>query len=182
MFFEFKKTKIEGLILIKNKKIEDHRGFFYESYNKEIFTKNGINNNFIQDNFSFSNQNTIRGLHMQKNEFSQAKLIKCVEGEILDIAVDLRKNSETFGQSEEFILSKKNNNQLFLPRGFAHGFLVLSKNAIVSYKVDNKYSKKNEITIIWNDQDLNINWQTEKPILSEKDKNGISLKQYKTQI
>ena len=161
------KTFIEDLLIIEPQLFKDDRGFFYESYNKKTLDKNIV---FVQDNESKSNRGVIRGLHFQKPPHAQTKLVRCVSGEILDIAVDLRKNSKTYGKSFSIELSSENNKQLFVPKGFAHGFQVLSETAIVNYKVDEYYNPDSDSGLIWNDKDLSINWRIDvKPILSVKD-------------
>jgi dTDP-4-dehydrorhamnose 3,5-epimerase len=170
------KTFIEDLLIIKPPLFKDDRGFFYESYNKKNLDKI-INIAFVQDNESKSNKGVIRGLHFQLPPFEQTKLVRCVSGKILDVAVDLRINSKTYGKFFSIELSSENNNQLFVPKGFAHGFQVLSETAIVNYKVDNFYNPKSDSGIIWNDKDLSIDWNPDlKPILSLKD---LKLKTFK---
>jgi len=159
---------------------KDDRGFFYESYNKNKLDKI-INIVFVQDNESKSNKGAVRGLHFQTPPFEQTKLVRCVSGNILDVAVDLRIKSKTYGKSFSIELSSENNKQLFVPKGFAHGFQVLSEIAIVNYKVDNYYNPKSDSGIIWNDKDLSIDWNSDlKPILSEKDLKLISFKDLKS--
>ena len=163
------KTFIEDLLIIEPQLFKDDRGFFYESYNKNNLDK-VINIVFVQDNESKSNKGVIRGLHFQAPPFEQTKLVRCVSGNILDVAVDIRKNSKTYGKSFSVELSSENNKQLLVPKGFAHGFQVLSETAIVNYKVDNFYNSKSDSGIIWNDKDLSIDWNLDiKPLLSEKD-------------
>lgn len=163
------KTFIENLLIIEPQLFKDDRGFFYESYNKNNLDK-VINIVFVQDNESKSDKGVIRGLHFQAPPFEQTKLVRCVSGNILDVAVDLRSNSKTYGKSFSIELSSENNKQLFIPKGFAHGFQVLSEEAIVNYKVDNFYNPKSDSGIIWNDKDLSIDWNLDlKPILSIKD-------------
>ena len=163
------KTFIEDLLIIEPQLFKDERGFFYESYNKNNLDKI-INIVFVQDNESKSSMGVIRGLHFQKPPFEQTKLVRCVSGKILDVVVDLRKNSKTYGKSFSIELSSENNKQLFVPVGFAHGFQVLSEEATVNYKVDNFYNPKSDSGIIWNDKDLSIDWNSDiKPILSKKD-------------
>ena len=171
------KRTIDGLVLLKPNIFEDDRGYFMESYNKKIVNKIFGNINFVQDNESESSRGVLRGLHFQKPPFAQSKLVRCLKGEVLDVALDLRKKSITYGLFETNILSDKNKNQLFIPKGFAHGFIVLSESAIVSYKVDNYYNPKYESGVLWNDKDLNIDWKItdDEVILSEKDKNLSSL-------
>ena len=165
------KTKFEGLLVIEPNIFEDKRGVFFESYNEKTFRKSGISAKFVQDNQSESKHGVIRGLHYQIQPYPQAKLVRVTEGEILDVAVDLRKESETFGQYFSIILSDKNKKQFFIPRGFAHGFSVLSEKATVFYKCDNFWNKEAERGILFNDKELNIDWQIEKNkiIVSEKD-------------
>ena len=163
------KTFIEDLLIIEPQLFKDDRGFFYESYNKNNLNK-VVNIVFVQDNESKSNKGVIRGLHFQLPPFEQTKLVRCVSGKILDVVVDLRTNSKTYGKSFSIELSSENNKQLFIPKGFAHGFQVLSEDAIVNYKVDNFYNPKSDSGIIWNDKDLSIDWNLDmKPVLSEKD-------------
>jgi len=165
------KTFIKGLVIITPTVFEDSRGFFFEAYNKAQFHENGISYPFIQDNQSFSKRGVIRGLHLQINPFAQAKLVRVLEGEILDVVVDLRKNSATYGQHVSVILSADNKKQLMVPHGFAHGFSVLSETASVLYKVDQLYDKKSERGIRYDDPILAIDWQLEpnEIIVSEKD-------------
>jgi len=172
------KTFIEDLLIIEPQLFKDERGFFYESYNKNNLDKNIV---FVQDNESKSYKGVIRGLHFQVPPFEQTKLVRCVSGNILDVAVDLRSNSKTYGKSFSIELSSVNNKQLFVPKGFAHGFQVLSETAIVNYKVDNFYNPKSDSGIIWNDKDLSIDWNLDlKPILSKKDLKLISFKELKS--
>jgi len=163
------KTFIEDLLVIEPQLFKDERGFFYESYNKKKLDIN-IKIVFVQDNESKSIKGVIRGLHFQAPPFEQTKLVRCVSGNILDVAVDLRKNSKTYGKSFSIELSSENNKQLFVPKGFAHGFQVLSETAIVNYKVDEYYNPDSDSGLIWNDKDLSIDWNLDiKPILSDKD-------------
>ena len=174
------KTFIEDLIIIESPLFKDDRGFFYESYNKKNLDKI-IKIAFVQDNESKSNRGVIRGLHFQKSPHAQTKLVRCVSGEILDIAVDLRKNSKTYGKSFSIELSSENNKQLLVPKGFAHGFQVLSNEALVIYKVDEYYNPDSDSGIIWNDKDLSIEWNLDlKPILSDKDLKLMSFKELKS--
>ena len=172
------KTFIEDLLIIEPQLFKDDRGFFYESYNKNNLDINIV---FVQDNESKSYKGVIRGLHFQTPPFEQTKLVRCVSGNILDVAVDLRTNSKTYGKSFSIELSSENNKQLFVPKGFAHGFQVLSEIAIVSYKVDNYYNPDSDSGLIWNDKDLSIDWNLDlKPILSKKDLKLISFKELKS--
>lgn len=165
------KTAIKDLVIINPTVFEDSRGYFFEAYNQAKFNENGINYKFIQDNQSFSKRGVIRGLHLQINPYAQAKLVRVLEGEILDVAVDLRKNSPTYGQHFSVILSAENKKQLMIPHGFAHGFSVLSETASVMYKVDQLYSKESERGIRYDDITLAIDWQLnpDEVIVSEKD-------------
>ena len=166
-----KKTPIQDLVIINPTVFPDDRGYFFEAYNKAKFNENGIMYDFIQDNQSFSKRGVIRGLHLQINPFAQAKLVRVLEGEILDVAVDLRKNSPTYGQYFSVVLSAENKKQLMVPHGFAHGFSVLSETASVLYKVDQVYHKESERGIRYDDPTLNIDWQVNpsQVIVSEKD-------------
>ena len=174
------KTFIEDLLIIEPQLFKDDRGFFYESYNKNNLDK-VINIVFVQDNESKSNKGVIRGLHFQAPPFEQTKLVRCVSGNILDVAVDIRKNSKTYGKSFSVELSSENNKQLLVPKGFAHGFQVLSETAIVNYKVDGFYNPDSDSGLIWNDKDLSIDWNLDlKPILSKKDLKLIPFKELKS--
>jgi dTDP-4-dehydrorhamnose 3,5-epimerase len=165
-------TKLKGCFILEPRIFEDSRGYFFESFNQNIFNKLvGVDVNFIQDNESFSKKGTLRGLHFQKGKYAQAKLVRVIKGCVLDIAVDIRKDSVTFGDYVAVELSEDNKRQLYIPRGFAHGFIVLSDTAIFSYKCDNFYNKESEGGIIYNDESLKIDWKLnkEKLIISEKD-------------
>ena len=165
------KTNIDDLVVLKPIIFKDKRGSFTEFYNKKNINELVANINFVQENESESCKGVIRGLHFQKPPYAQSKLVRCVKGEVLDVALDLRNNSKTYGQFESTILSDKNKYQLFIPKGFAHGFAVISEYAIISYKVDNYYNFESESGIIWNDPYLNIDWKisTDKILVSEKD-------------
>jgi len=169
-------TKLKDVIYIKNEVFEDGRGYFLTSYNKDYPL---LTDNFIQDNESMSGFGVLRGLHYQKPPYAQSKLIRVIRGEIMDVIVDIRLDSPTFGQSFSLILNDENKFQLYVPRGFAHGFLTLQKDTIVQYKVDNVYNRESESGIIYNDTDLNINWVLSEDllILSEKDKILPTLKE-----
>lgn len=169
---EVTKTSIDGLLVIKPKVFGDERGYFFESFNEDNYRKAGIDFNFVQDNISKSKKGTIRGLHYQVGENVQGKLCKVIFGEVLDVAVDVRFGSPTFGKYFSSELSDENHTQLWIPPGFAHGFSVLSDEAIFSYKCTALYSKEHERAIIFNDPDLNIHWQVKNPIVSEKDINA----------
>lgn len=165
-------TPLEGCFLIHNTVFSDDRGYFFESFNSQKFYKQtGVNAAFVQDNQSHSVKGVLRGLHFQKGEFAQAKLVRVLKGEVLDVAVDLRKSSPTFGQYHSVVLSETSHTQLYIPRGFAHGFLVLSDEVDFFYKCDNLYNKASEGGIIYNDPQINIDWQmqSEELIISSKD-------------
>ena len=169
MPFCFSSLEIPDVKLIIPNHYDDERGYFLESYKESEFYANGINIKFVQDNFSHSIKGVLRGLHYQKNPKSQSKLVTALRGEIFDVAVDIRKNSPTYGQWVSEILSEKNHKLLYIPEGFAHGFCVLSEEADVFYKVNNEYSPENERGIIWNDSQININWPIDVPVLHDKD-------------
>jgi len=177
MPFEFKRLEIPDVILIKPKVFEDERGFFMETYKKSDFEKAGIKGEFVQDNHSKSKYGVLRGLHFQKGPYAQAKIVRCIRGVIYDVAVDLRKNSPTFGEYVGVLLSEFNKYQLYIPKGFAHGFVVLSDVAEVVYKVDNVYAPDYEGGLIWNDPDVNIQWPIEDPIVSPKDQKWPTLRE-----
>lgn len=161
-------TNIDDLVLITPKVFKDKRGYFLESYNANKLSQ-VIKTIFVQDNESLSQKNVLRGLHFQVPPFAQAKLIRVIQGSILDVAVDLRKNSSTYGEHFKVVLSGDNKKQLFVPEGFAHGFLCLENQTILNYKCSNYYSPESENAIIWNDADLNIDWGNNQPILAKKD-------------
>ncbi|MBK7560026.1 MAG: dTDP-4-dehydrorhamnose 3,5-epimerase [Chitinophagaceae bacterium] len=168
----FTKTDIPGLLIFEPRVFEDSRGYFFESYNEQVFRQEGIDIRWVQDNQSASDYGVIRGLHYQLPPYAQAKLIRVLKGKILDVVVDIRKGSPTFGKTFSVKLSAKNRKQLFIPAGFAHGFSVLSEKAEVMYKCDVFYNKESEAGIIYNDQELKIDWQipAEQAIISDKDK------------
>jgi len=167
--FTFKRLSIPEIILIESKSFPDERGFFFENFKESDFDASGIHAKFVQDNYSHSLKSVLRGLHYQKNPKAQAKLVTALKGEIFDVAVDIRKDSPTFGKWISEILSGENHRSLFIPEGFAHGFCVLSKDADVLYKVNQEYSVTHDRGILWNDSTLDIQWPTNKPIISEKD-------------
>ena len=177
-------TGMADLFIIEPKVFGDERGYFFESYNHEQFKKNGLNYNFIQDNESFSKLGTLRGLHFQKGEFAQAKLVRAVSGSILDVVVDLRPNSKTFGKKLEIELNEVNKRSVIVPRGFAHGFIVLSETALFAYKCDNIYNPSAEGGIAYNDKDLKIDWRvpSDKMILSEKDQRNESFVNFRESL
>ena len=168
----FTEQKIKGVWVIEPKVITDARGYFMESFKKEAFEEHIGKVEFIQDNESKSTRGVLRGLHYQRGYFSQAKLVRALQGSVLDVVVDIRKSSPTFGQYVSVVLTDDNKKQLFVPRGFAHGFLVLSETAVFSYKVDNAYSPTHDASILWNDPEIGIEWGIDEReiILSEKDK------------
>jgi dTDP-4-dehydrorhamnose 3,5-epimerase len=170
MPFEFERVQeINGLIVITPQVFEDDRGFFMESYHSIVFNKAGIMSEFVQDNHSRSVKGVIRGLHFQKEPFAQAKLVRCIRGEIFDVAVDLRKDSPSFSKWFGLLLSEENKKMLYIPRGFAHGFATLSSVAEVLYKADNFYSGQHERGIRYDDPSINISWSISSPIVSKKD-------------
>ena len=169
----FIKTKIKDLIILEPEIFGDSRGYFIESYNQKKFEDIVGKVLFVQDNESKSTKGVLRGLHFQKPPFDQAKLVRCIAGKVLDVAVDLRKRSKTYGQHIVVELSSENKRQLFVPRGFAHGFLVLSENAIFSYKVDNVYAPDYDSGIRWNDSKLNIKWGIDDSDILVSDKDSI---------
>jgi dTDP-4-dehydrorhamnose 3,5-epimerase len=173
-------TNIDGLVIIEPNVFGDARGYFMETFQKNTFNSNVTETEFIQDNESKSSKGVLRGLHFQLPPYQQAKLVRVIEGEVLDVAVDLRKDSKTYGQHYSILLSGENKKQFFVPRGFAHGFVVLSETAIFSYKVDNLYAPTHDSGILWNDETLNIDWNIDSALiqLSEKDKNLSSFKDF----
>jgi dTDP-4-dehydrorhamnose 3,5-epimerase len=176
---EYKSTNIKGVYIIEPRVFNDARGYFFEAFKQSDFDKNIGHINFIQDNESKSSYGVLRGLHYQKGDFSQAKLVRVISGKVLDVAVDLRKSSETFGKYIMVELSGENHRQFFVPRGFAHGFLVLSDEAVFSYKVDNDYAPNEEASIRFDDPQLGIEWPVKgvDVVTSDKDLNGKSFKE-----
>lgn len=172
-------TAIKGVYILEPRVFQDARGYFMETWNQADFDKHVGKVTFIQDNESKSSYGVLRGLHYQKGEFSQAKLVRVIKGKVLDVAVDIRKSSPTFGKYVLVELSEENKHQLFIPRGFAHGFLVLSEEAVFTYKVDNVYAPQAEAGIKWNDEDIAIEWpiNPQDLVLSEKDSRALSLKE-----
>jgi dTDP-4-dehydrorhamnose 3,5-epimerase len=179
MPFEFKDAELNDVKIVEPKTFGDERGFFMETYVKEKFEEEGIDADFIQDNHSKSEHGVLRGLHYQKGEHAQGKLVRCTQGVIMDVIVDLRKDSETFGETKKLIVSEHNKKMVWVPRGFAHGFYTLSETAEVQYKVDNDYAPDQEAGIAWDAPELDINWPTENPKLSDKDKEWSTLKEAK---
>lgn len=168
----FIKTSLEGVVIVEPRLFKDDRGYFFESYNEQEFIANGINNRFVQDNQSKSSYGVVRGLHCQLGEHAQAKLVRVLEGTVLDVAVDFRKDSPTFLKHVAVELSAQNNRQLFIPRGFLHGFSVLSETAVFAYKCDNLYCKESEFGIRFDDPTIGVDWQVpaDKILVSDKDR------------
>jgi dTDP-4-dehydrorhamnose 3,5-epimerase len=166
---EISKFDIEGPLLISPKVFHDERGYFFESYNEATFQKNGLDMKFVQDNQSSSSKGVLRGLHFQHPPFAQGKLVRVVKGKVMDVAVDIRKNSPTYGKNICIELDAIKNEMLWIPPGFAHGFLSMEDDTIFLYKCTNNYHKESESGLLWNDADLNINWGVSHPIVSEKD-------------
>ncbi len=180
--FTFIETEIKDVIIIEPKMYGDSRGYFMESYQEACFKEAGLNYRFVQDNQSKSKKGVLRGLHFQK-KYPQAKLVRVLEGEVFDVAVDLRKNSPTYGKWAGVLLTGENNRQFMVPRGFAHGFIVLSDTAVFSYKCDELYHPEDEGGIMWNDPQIAIQWPYDGEILlSEKDKKHLSLKESKIEF
>ncbi len=176
------KTGLDGVLLIIPDVYKDDRGYFLESYNEKKYNSLGIPNKFLQDNISASVKGTIRGLHYQVGEYAQGKLCEVTYGKVLDVAVDLRKNSPTFGKYASAVLSDENNHQLWIPVGFAHGFSVLSDKAVFHYKCTQLFSKEHECSIYYADPDININWQISNPIISAKDLVAVKFKDINNNI
>jgi dTDP-4-dehydrorhamnose 3,5-epimerase len=172
------KTFIEGLLILKPKIFEDTRGYFFESFNQKMLEEAGVKENFVQDNQSLSQKGVLRGMHFQKTPYAQAKLVRVIKGSVLDIVIDIRKNSLTYGKYFSIELNEQNKTIFWIPVGFAHGFLTLQDNTIFYYKCSNYYNKESEASIAWNDRDININWNIENPLLSEKDRVGVALKDF----
>ena len=171
------KTEIEGVVIIEPRIFKDDRGYFYESFSQREFEEKVCRTVFVQDNQSKSSYGVLRGLHFQKPPYCQSKLVRCIKGAVLDVAVDIRKGSPTFGKYVAVELTEENHRQFFVPRGFAHGFAVLSKEAVFQYKCDNFYCKESEGSVAWNDPQLGIDWRipADKVILSEKDKQSKNI-------
>jgi len=176
---QIEKTTIQDLIIITPKVFKDDRGYFMESYNHRQWNEL-LKNDFVQDNESLSQKGVLRGLHFQKPPFAQAKLVRVVKGSVLDVAVDLRKSSPTYGRHFKIILSAENKKQLFIPQGFAHGFLCLEDDTIFSYKCSAYYHSQSEGIIAWNDKIINIDWGIENPIISERDAKAPGFKNFQT--
>lgn len=164
-----KETDIQGLLIIQPSVFTDDRGYFFEAYNEQHFQELGIKTSFVQDNISKSKKGVLRGLHFQNPPYAQGKMVQVLQGAVLDVAVDLRSNSPTYGKHFSLQLSEENKTLLYIPEGFAHGFVVLEDNTIFSYKCTNYYHKDSESSIFWNDKDLNIDWGINDPLISKKD-------------
>lgn len=177
---KFTKTKLEGVVIIEPDVFGDNRGFFMESWNKKKMLEAGLDYDFVQDNHSKSTvKGTLRGIHFQKGDKAQAKLVRCVKGSVLDVAVDLRRNSQTFKQWVGVELSEENKKQLLIPRGFGHGFVTLTDDVEFLYKADNYYAPEADAGVRWNDPEIGVEWGIENPVLSEKDKKNPFLKDCK---
>ena len=176
------KTDIQGLIIIEPQIFKDSRGCFFESWNAKKFKQLGISEDFVQDNQSVSSKGVLRGLHFQNPPYAQAKLVRIIKGSVLDVAVDLRKNSPTYGKHVSVILSEQNNKSFFIPKGFAHGFLSLEDNTVFNYKCSDYYNKESEGSLLWNDEDLKIDWHIDNPLVSEKDLQADLFKNFKTKF
>ena len=174
---EIIKTEIDGVVIIEPRIFKDDRGYFYESFSQREFEEKVCRTTFVQDNQSKSSYGVLRGLHFQKPPYSQSKLVRCIKGAVLDVAVDIRKGSPTFGKYVAVELTEDNHRQFFVPRGFAHGFAVLSEEAIFQYKCDNFYNKESEGAVAWNDPQLAIDWRipADKVLLSDKDKQSKNI-------
>ncbi|MCX6182480.1 MAG: dTDP-4-dehydrorhamnose 3,5-epimerase [Bacteroidetes bacterium] len=171
-------TEIPEVLIVEPKVFADERGFFYETYNENTFKSHNINAKFVQDNLSKSSKNILRGLHFQKPPFTQGKLVKVIQGSVLDVCVDLRLASPTYGKHIKVLLSENNNRMLWVPEGFAHGFLTLEDETIFYYKCTNFYHAESDSSILWNDPALNIDWGITNPILSDKDRNAKKLSEF----
>jgi len=179
---EVEKTTIDGLLIIRPRVFPDERGYFFEAYNEKKLKEQGFDQHFVQDNISKSSKNVLRGLHFQNPPHAQGKLVQVIRGAVLDIAVDIRKSSPTYGEHYAIELSDKNNLLFFIPPGFAHGFLTLEDNTIFSYKCTALYNKESEGAILWNDTDLAIDWNVKNPIISEKDQFSPTFNDFKSQF
>ena len=174
------KTPIENLLVLEPKVFEDERGYFFESFNKKKLEDIGIKESFVQDNQSLSNKNVLRGLHFQAPPFAQGKLVRVITGSVLDIAVDIRKESATYGKYFSAILSEQNKKMFWIPPGFAHGFLTLEDQTIFSYKCSGDYNPSSEGSLLWNDPQLNIEWNIDEPIVSAKDQEAQAFTSFKS--
>lgn len=172
------KTFIDGLLIIRPRVFEDARGYFFESFNEKLLREAGLNTRFVQDNQSLSQKNVLRGLHFQAPPHAQGKLVRVIKGAVLDVVVDIRRQSPTYGKYFAIELNEKSKTMLWVPEGFAHGFLTLADETIFYYKCNNYYNKESEGCVMWNDTDLNIAWNASEPVLSEKDKAGTPFRQF----
>ena len=179
---EIIKTPIEGLLVIKPKIFGDDRGHFFESWSKESFAENGLNLNFVQDNQSLSSKGVLRGLHFQNPPFAQGKLVRVIKGVVLDVVVDIRKESSTYGQHFSIELNGENKTIFWIPPGFAHGFIALEDDTIFTYKCTEVYNSASEEALLWSDKDLNIDWRAINPLVSDKDLVAGSFKNFKSQF
>ncbi len=177
---EIIKTPIKDLLIIQPNVFRDDRGYFFESFNQQHFFDAGLDLNFVQDNESKSQKGVLRGLHFQNPPFAQGKLVRVIKGAVMDVAVDIRKTSATYGKHYKLEINETNKTMLWIPPGFAHGFATLEDDTIFSYKCTNIYNKLSEGSILWNDTDLNIDWNIENPILSDKDKISLLFKDFKS--
>ena len=179
---EIIKTSVEGLLLIQPKVFGDDRGHFFESWSRESFAKNGLDLDFVQDNQSLSSKGVLRGLHFQNPPYAQGKLVRVIKGAVLDVAVDIRKNSPTYGQHITVELTEKNKTIFWIPPGFAHGFVTLEDDTIFTYKCTGVYNKESEGALLWSDKDLNIDWAVESPLVSDKDLIAGSFTNFKSKF
>lgn len=175
---EIIKTRLKDLVILKPRIFSDERGYFFESYNQKLFEGAGLHLNFVQDNQSLSQQGVLRGLHFQNQPHAQGKLVRVITGAVYDVAVDIRKDSPTYGEWFGVELTEDNKWMMYVPEGFAHGFLTLKNNTVFSYKCTNFYNKESEDCILWNDRDLNIEWKVKDPLLSAKDLEGKLFKNF----
>ncbi|MCX6251355.1 MAG: dTDP-4-dehydrorhamnose 3,5-epimerase [Bacteroidetes bacterium] len=175
---EIIKTNLDGVLIIKPEVFADERGYFFESYNEEKYYSDGLTSIFVQDNESKSRKNVLRGLHFQVPPYEQGKLVRVMWGAALDVAVDLRKHSHTFGKWTGATLSRENKQMLWIPPGFAHGFVTLEDDTVFFYKCTNVYNKESERSILWNDPDLNVEWGVNDPVISEKDKLAMRFREF----
>ncbi len=176
---QIKKASLAGVLEIFPRVFEDQRGYFFESYRADWLQSEGVDHEWVQDNQSFSTKGTVRGLHFQRGKFAQAKLVRVIQGKVLDVIVDLRKDSPSFGELYSTVLDSTSNNLMYVPAGFAHGFSVL-EDSIFAYKCSNYYNKESEGGILWNDPAIGIDWQVEEPITSDKDAKWPTLEEFKT--
>lgn len=177
---EFKEAPLKGVMVIQPRVFEDPRGYFFESYNRDAFSAAGLTMDFLQDNQSLSQKDVLRGLHFQANPHAQGKLVRVITGAVFDVAVDIRSSSPTYGKWFGLVLSSANKTMMYIPEGFAHGFLTLEDNTIFSYKCTNVYHKAAEGCLLWNDPDIGIDWPAQSPLLSEKDLLGNHLRDFKS--